>query len=422
MSEESRIAKMQERYLSQIQKAQILPLGKEQLACYVEAATLQYQLSTLTAGEASAQHLQSTLRLIDLIRAGMKDLGIVPKELPQSLPPLEPESQPETPSRPAAGSQAAPEADAPANADEEAKELGLNMRDIRFEEVPSVTFNDLIDMTDSIQKVKSYLDNAMRMKEYPALAQQMQNEGQTGMLLYGPPGTGKTFFCKTMANYVMTHQPGGAFFTITAGQILDKYVGEAQKRLKFLFKELKNYDFPVLCIDELEGLCPSREGDASVHTQELVSDFLQHIDGVSGKTKAMVIGCSNYPWKIDRAVRDRLSELCYLGLPSENAIRVYLQRKSAKFLGATPEEQEKAIDFIIPRLSHASYRILDKFARDVQNLSFFKTTDANPKNKDVATFLPLNEKELNSILDQLIIAYDEAYIKKLEDPSSWSTD
>jgi len=256
------------------------------------------------------------------------------------------------------------------------------------------------------------------MREYPGLAKQMPDQ-KPHVLLYGPPGGGKSHFCSAVCNYVLKHFSGGSFFLVSAGEIRASLVGVAEKRLGALFREMEKYEMPVLCIDEIETICPSRDDDKPAHMLSLVTEFLQYIEGVAGKTNAVIIGATNYPWRVDSAMRSRMGNLAYVGLPDQKHIIDYLRKHISHYLGGDEAGKEKLLEMCSERLEHASYRDLRLFEAGVSNLAFNKTVSSNPGNKQVSEFLPVGEAEIVPILDQITIDYDAKYINRLQNLELW---
>lgn len=420
MTYAEQIRQLQTQYELSMNKAARLGLNKAGLACYLEAAMAQEQLSRITEGEPSVRHKEEVRRLFSLVRDSMAELGIAMDDVKEVSA-----DQPATTQNSASRSTASKAPTGTATAAPATKpEPGLenfNVNDFRIVEAPKESFEDLVGMNDSIKDVQSFLEERRLYKDYPNLASQMP-ESSAHALLYGPPGTGKTFFCRTIANHVLTKYSDGAFFSIQPSDILDKYVGVAQKKLAAVFDEMKKYEFPVLVIDEIEALCPSRSGDQSESTKQLVTTFLQQINGVSGNTNAMIIGCSNFPWKIDPAMLSRLYHPIYVDLPSQEAIEQYVMGRAGKYLGTDEETRRSMTEHAVARLEHASFRNLSSLVDDISKLAFRKTIDANPGKKDISEFVPLTLEELDSMLDKVTIVYDPVYIAKLKDTSSWRTD
>jgi vacuolar protein-sorting-associated protein 4 len=154
------------------------------------------------------------------------------------------------------------------------------------------------------------------------------------VLLYGPPGTGKTMLAKAVATAVK-----GAFFTITAGDIMTKYIGESEQKLRTLFEMARKHKPSVIFIDEIDSMCGSRsDGDSDV-SRRIKTELLTEMQSVRGSLEGvLVIGATNTPWDIDQAVRRRFNKRVYIPLPDQAARKAML----AKQLEDEPAEEMAA--------------------------------------------------------------------------------
>lgn len=390
----------------------------EGLSCYVKAAMEQYELSRLVGGDLAQHHRSEVIRLIRLVKTNMQEMGI---EVPVPLV-IDERPQPVEKTAPAASAESsAPSADKEDAGDKEAGEAGNKAKkadnfdpdQFRLKEIPQQTFDDLIDMESTIIEVREALENRMLYQKYANLSSQVDTEAPN-VLLYGPPGTGKTFFFKTLANYVMSKIENSAVFILTASNLLDKYVGEAEKRLAKLFEHAEKFDFALICLDEIEALTPSRDSGEIRHQANLVTTLLQLLDGVGGKSKAMVVAASNFPWKIDEAVKSRLGRQAYLPLPSENARRQYVERHIAvKFFPKREEDAKAMIELAVKGTENGSYRELDSLRARVGRRSLDKTIKSHQDNTEISVFDPVTREELDDLLKNSHVILDEAYIRQL---------
>lgn len=312
---------------------------------------------------------------------------------------------------------------------------GFDPENCRVKEVPSVTFDDITGSKDTIaalRKAFRHNEELFKYRKLTALAPLASKPDHH--LMYGPPGTGKSFLCKAIAHEIMTNFPNteenpcnSAFFNVNSAEICSPFYSVAEKRLEALFAEAEKYAHCVICIDEMERLCPDRnasgtELNAVADAVAIVTRMLQLIDGVTGKCNAIILCATNYPWKVDKAMRDRLSSKLLLDLPNEDAKREFLEKKVGIFLGRTKEEQKPGIDYLLGRLANASYRDLDTLAQTIQVTGLHKTIANHPGEYELDTFDPLSEEELQQAMANVVIAYDAAYHARLQDPSRWSND
>lgn len=310
---------------------------------------------------------------------------------------------------------------------------GFDPENCRVKEKPSVTFDDITGSKETIKALrKAFRHNEELFKYQKLTALAPLASKPDHHLMYGPPGTGKSFLCKAIAHEIMTNFPNteenpfnSAFFNVNSAEICSPFYSVAEKRLEALFAEAEKYAHCVICIDEMERLCPDRnasgtELNAVADAVAIVTRMLQLIDGVTGKCNAIILCATNYPWKVDKAMRDRLSSKLLLDLPDESAKREYLQKKVGIFLGQTPEAREPGIQYLLDRLHHASYRDLDTLAQTIQIAGLHKTIANHPGEYDLEVFDPLTEAELEQAMANVVIAYDEGYHARLKDPNRWS--
>ena len=334
---------------------------------------------------------------------------------------------------------AAPQAqDAPKAAREKEKKgkdelYGFDPENCRVKEVPSVCFDDIIGSENTIaalRKAFHHNEELFKFRNLTALAPLASKPDHH--LMYGPPGSGKSFLCKAIAHEIMTQFPNteenpfnSAFFNVNSAEICSPYYAVPEKRLDALFLAAEKYSHCVICIDEMERLCPDRNAGGTEMTAvadavAIVTRLLQLIDGVTGKCNAIILCATNYPWKVDKAMRDRLSSKLLLDLPGEEAKRRYLERNAGIFLGREEAERSEAISRLLAGLAHASYRDLDTLAQNIQVCGLHKTIANHPGEYGLDVFDPLDPVELQQQLDNVVIAYDEDYHARLNDPARWS--
>ncbi|MBQ2953274.1 MAG: ATP-binding protein [Clostridia bacterium] len=401
------------------------------LTHHLYAAQAQYALAELaTTEESRAMHLQLAHNHRELVEARKKLMRVA-----SALNGTEGEAQ----QAPKAGQpQAAKKAEggkaAPAQEKKPNEELrGFDPENCRVKDVPSVTFDDITGSRETIKALRKafrHNEELFKYKQLTALAPLASKPDHH--LMYGPPGTGKSFLCKAIAHEIMTNFPNteenpnnSAFFNVNSAEICSPFYAVAEKRLEALFAEAEKYAHCVICIDEMERLCPDRnasgtELNAVADAVAIVTRMLQLIDGVTGKCNAIILCATNYPWKVDKAMRDRLSSKLLLDLPDTDAKREFLQKKVGIFLGNTPETQAEAIDYLLGQLDNASYRDLDTLAQTIQVTGLHKTIANHPGEYDLAQFDPLTREELVQAMANVVIAYDEGYHARLKDPSRWS--
>ncbi len=161
--------------------------------------------------------------------------------------------------------------------------------------VPQVTYEDIGGLREEIQKVREMIELPLR---HPEIFEKLGIEAPKGVLLYGPPGTGKTLLAKAVATESAAH-----FISISGPEIMSKFYGESEARLREIFKEAKEKSPSIVFIDEIDSIAPKREEVTGEVERRVVSQLLSLMDGLEGRGKVVVIAATNRPNAIDPALR-----------------------------------------------------------------------------------------------------------------------
>jgi transitional endoplasmic reticulum ATPase len=161
--------------------------------------------------------------------------------------------------------------------------------------VPKVTYEDIGGLKEEIQKVREMIELPLR---HPEIFEKLGIEAPKGILLYGPPGTGKTLLAKAVANESNAH-----FISISGPEIMSKFYGESEARLREIFKEAKEKAPSIIFIDEIDSIAPKREEVTGEVERRVVSQLLSLMDGLESRGKVIVIAATNRPNAIDPALR-----------------------------------------------------------------------------------------------------------------------
>jgi len=161
--------------------------------------------------------------------------------------------------------------------------------------VPQVTYEDIGGLKEEIQKVREMIELPLR---HPEIFEKLGIEAPKGVLLYGPPGTGKTLLAKAVANESNAH-----FISISGPEIMSKFYGESEARLREIFKEAKEKSPSIIFIDEIDSIAPKREEVTGEVERRVVSQLLSVMDGLESRGKVIVIAATNRPNAIDPALR-----------------------------------------------------------------------------------------------------------------------
>ncbi|KAI5184814.1 hypothetical protein NEHOM01_0416 [Nematocida homosporus] len=161
-------------------------------------------------------------------------------------------------------------------------------------EVPDVRFSSVFGQT----KAKAKLTEAVLWPiQHQALFEEEGVVPPKGVLLYGPPGCGKTLLAQALAN-----ESGAVFLSIRGPEIMGKYVGESEERLRRVFARARALTPSIVFIDEIDSIAPHREAEGGQVDKRVVSTLLTEMDGVGSGAGVFVLGATNKPWSIDSAL------------------------------------------------------------------------------------------------------------------------
>jgi transitional endoplasmic reticulum ATPase len=177
--------------------------------------------------------------------------------------------------------------------------------------VPRITYEDIGGLRNEVQKVREMIELPLR---HPEIFERVGIEAPKGVLLYGPPGTGKTLLAKAVAN-----ETNANFYSIGGPEIMSKFYGESEERLRETFKEAQGNSPSIIFIDEIDSIAPKREEVSGDVEKRVVSQLLTLMDGIEARGKLVVIGATNRPNAIDPALRrpGRFDREIEIGIPDE---------------------------------------------------------------------------------------------------------
>lgn len=280
-----------------------------------------------------------------------------------------------------------------------------------------IGFDDIGGLEDVKKQVRRKIINPFQNKK--ALFDRFRRKAGGGVLMYGPPGCGKTMMARALAN-----ECNARFHEVRAAEVLDQYVGNAEKRIAQIFAQARASRPVVLFFDEVEALAQRRQFDGGARVNTTVSALLTEMDGFSEDNDGMLfLGATNVPWSLDSAFRrpgrfdralfvpppDRVARKFILGTllkdrPTDPSLDIArLVERSSGFSGADLSALvDTAIDVAIEesdseeRLSPLSHGHFDEAFREIkssvgewlgQARSFAEYANESGMYDDLAAFL-----------------------------------
>ncbi|MFO7872124.1 MAG: CDC48 family AAA ATPase [Candidatus Undinarchaeales archaeon] len=188
-----------------------------------------------------------------------------------------------------------------------------------MEKIPQVTYEDIGGLGDEISKVREMIELPLK---HPELFDKLGIEPPKGVLLHGPPGTGKTLLAKAVANE--THSN---FMSINGPEIMSKWYGESEKRLRQVFEEAEKNAPTIIFIDEIDAIAPKREEVKGEVERRVVATLLSQMDGLKSRGKVVVIAATNRVDALDSALRrgGRFDREIEIGVPDRKGRKEILQ-------------------------------------------------------------------------------------------------
>jgi len=185
--------------------------------------------------------------------------------------------------------------------------------------VPSMSYEDIGGIKNEVSRLREMIELPLR---HPELFKRLGVEAPKGVLLHGPPGTGKTLLAKAVA-----HETNANFYTIGGPEIMSKYYGESEERLREIFKNAEEKAPAIIFIDELDSIAPKREEVSGEVERRVVAQLLSLMDGMSSRGKVVVIGATNRVNAIDPALRrpGRFDREIEIGVPDREGRLEILQ-------------------------------------------------------------------------------------------------
>ena len=203
-------------------------------------------------------------------------------------------------------------------------------------DLKNVTYNDIGGLEHPISLLREIVELPIK---HPEVFQRLGIEPTRGVLLHGPPGCGKTLLAKAVAN-----ESQASFFSIAGPEIMGKFYGESEERLRQIFQQAQKNTPAIIFFDELDALAPHRQKVSGDLEKRVVSQLLTLMDGLKERGKVIVIGATNTIDLVDPALRrpGRFDRKIEIGLPDLEG-RLEVLRVHSKFMPLSEDVDLRAI-------------------------------------------------------------------------------
>jgi transitional endoplasmic reticulum ATPase len=185
--------------------------------------------------------------------------------------------------------------------------------------VSAVAYEDIGGLKDELQRVREMIELPLK---HPEVFDRLGIEPPKGVLLHGPPGTGKTLIARAVAN-----ESGANFTSINGPEIISKWYGESEARLREIFEQAEKNAPSIVFIDELDAIAPKREEVTGEVERRVVATLCTALDGLKARGRVIVIGATNRPNALDPAIRrpGRFDREIVIGVPDREGRKEVLQ-------------------------------------------------------------------------------------------------
>jgi transitional endoplasmic reticulum ATPase len=201
---------------------------------------------------------------------------------------------------------------------------------------PAVSYEDIGGLEREVARVREIVELPLK---YPRIFERLGILAPKGVLLYGPPGTGKTLLARAVAAESRVH-----FIHLNGPEIMRKFYGESEAKLREVFEEAARHAPAILFIDEIDAVAPKRTEVVGEVEKRVVAQLLSLMDGFVARGQVIVIGATNIPEVLDPALRrpGRFDREIEIGVPNTQA-RLQILRIHTRAMPLAPDVDLKEI-------------------------------------------------------------------------------
>jgi transitional endoplasmic reticulum ATPase len=260
--------------------------------------------------------------------------------------------------------------------------------------IPMISYEDVGGLDDVIKKIRETVELPLK---HPEIFEKLGVESPKGILLYGIPGTGKTLLAKAVASESRAH-----FISVSGPEIIGKFYGESEARLRDLFKEARENAPTIIFIDEIDSIAPKREEVTGEVERRVVSQMLSLMDGLQSRGKVIVIAATNRPNSLDPALRrpGRFDREIEVKVPNKKGRRAILNIHTRNMPLVTNLDDPQRVD--LDRLASISHGYVGA------DLEYLCKESAMKCLRRLLPELNLEEKKISSeTLDKLVVNADD---------------
>lgn len=183
----------------------------------------------------------------------------------------------------------------------------------------NITYEDIGGLEKEIKKIREIVELPLK---YPNIFHELGIEPPKGILLYGPPGTGKTLIARAIAAETEAH-----FILVNGPEIMNKYYGESEAKLRQVFEEAKKKAPTIIFLDEIDAIAPRRTEVHGDVEKRVVAQLLALMDGLEARGNVIVLAATNVPDLIDPALRrpGRFDREILIDVPDQRGRREILE-------------------------------------------------------------------------------------------------